>query len=263
MGTQQGMRIGLPQNVRDRLDPSSRYGLRVTLFAIATVLVAVPFSFLLLQVLRQGPVTRIDQGAAEDLYRAAADRPAVIEVFKVISLLGKPLWLGIAIGAGALYAAFHGRRRLALYLIVTAIGGGLVDSAVKVLVNRPRPEIEDQLVHVFGKSFPSGHAMSSTVTYGALLLVFLPVLSRRARIAAFAGTIVLVLLIGLSRLLLGVHFISDVVAGYVLGLAWLIGATAAFSIWRTEEGKEPVHPTEGLEPEAAEDLRADAVSDHR
>jgi undecaprenyl-diphosphatase len=254
------MRMALPQNVRNRLDPSGRYGLRVTLIGIAIVLVAVPFSFLLLQVLSQGPVTRIDHGAAQRLYRAAAGHPALIDALKIISLLGKPLWLGIAIAIGAAYAAWHGRVRLALYLAVTAIGGGLVDSAVKVLVNRPRPAIEDPLVHAFGKGFPSGHAMSSTVTYGALLLVFLPILSRRARIAAFAATIVLLLLIGLSRLLLGVHFISDVIAGYVLGLAWLIGSTAAFSIWRTEEGKEPVHPAEGLEPEAADDLRADAVS---
>jgi undecaprenyl-diphosphatase len=254
------MRMALPQSVRNRLDPSGRYGLRVTLFAIATVLVAVPFSFLLLQVLSKGPVTRIDHGAAERLSRVAAGHPALVDVLKIISLLGKPLWLGIAIAVGAAYAAWHGRRRLALYLVVTAIGGGLVDSAIKLLVNRPRPEIDDRLVHAFGKSFPSGHAMSSTVTYGALLLVFLPALSRRARIAACTATVVLLLLIGMSRLLLGVHFISDVIAGWVLGLAWLMAATAAFSIWRTEEGKEPVHPTEGLEPEAAEDLRADAVS---
>ena len=252
------MRMALPQTVRSRLDPTARYGLRVTLVAIATVLVAVPFSFLLLQVLSEGPVTRIDQGAAVRLYRVAQSHPAVAEILKAISLIGKPLWLAIAIGLGAAYVAWHGRRRLALYLVVTAIGGGLVDSAVKLLVNRPRPEIEDPLVHAFGKSFPSGHAMSSVVTYGALLLVFLPVLSRRGRIAAFVATTGLVLFIGLSRLLLGVHFISDVVAGYVLGLAWLMGSTAAFSIWRKEEGKEPVHPTEGLEPEAAADLRADA-----
>ena len=164
------------------------------------------------------------------------------------------MWLGIAIALGAAYAFWRGHQRLALYLVVTAIGGGLVDSAVKILVNRPRPDIENPLIHAFGKSFPSGHAMSSTVTYGALLLVFLPVLKPRHRIAAFVATGVLLVLIGLSRLLLGVHFISDVVGGYVLGLAWLIGSTAAFSIWRKEEGKEPVHPTEGLEPEAAADL---------
>jgi undecaprenyl-diphosphatase len=248
------MRMAFPQSVRNRFDPTGRYGLRVTLIAIATVLVAVPFSFLLLQVLRQGPVTRVDRGAAQRLFEIATNHPALVRPLKAISLLGKPLWLAFAVAAGAAYAAWRGRRRLALYLVVTAIGGGLVDSAVKLLVNRPRPDVGDPLVYAFGKSFPSGHAMSSTVTYGALLLVFLPILSRRARFAAFVGTAALLVAIGLSRLLLGVHYISDVIAGWVLGLAWLTGSTAAFSIWRKEEGREPVHPTEGLEPEAAADL---------
>jgi undecaprenyl-diphosphatase len=248
------MRMALPKSVRKRFDPTERYGLRVTLFALALVLVAVPFSFLLLEVLSHGPMTRLDQGAAQRVFRIAADRPWLASTLRWVSWLGKPLWLGIAVAIGAAYAAWRGHRRLALYLVVTAIGGGLVDSAVKLLVNRPRPHVDHPLVYAFGKSFPSGHAMSSTVTYGALLLVFLPVLSRRARVVAFVATVVLLLAIGMSRLLLGVHFISDVLAGYVLGLAWLIGATAAFSIWRREEGKPPVHPTEGLEPESAADL---------
>ena len=54
---------------------------------------------------------------------------------------------------------------------------------------------------------------------------------------------------------LGVHYISDVLGGYVLGLAWLAASTAAFSIWRVERGRRPVEPIEGLEPEAATDLR--------
>jgi undecaprenyl-diphosphatase len=91
------------------------------------------------------------------------------------------------------------------------------------------------------------------------VLVFLPVLGRRGRIAAIAASIVVVLLIGSSRLLLGVHFISDVVGGYVLGVAWLLAATAVFGIWRKEEGKRPADLTEGVEPEAGADLRGEAV----
>jgi undecaprenyl-diphosphatase len=95
--------------------------------------------------------------------------------------------------------------------------------------------------------------MSSLVTYGALLLVFLPLLPRARRHLAAGATAVLVLAIGCSRLLLGVHFVSDVVGGYVLGAAWLVAGVAAFETWRVEEGRRRTHPLdEGVEPEVTE-----------
>jgi undecaprenyl-diphosphatase len=96
--------------------------------------------------------------------------------------------------------------------------------------------------------------MSSTVVYGALLLVFLPLVARRLRPALIAAVALLVGAIGFSRLALGVHYISDVLGGYVLGLAWLAASVAAFSTWRVERGRPPVDALEGLEPEVAADL---------
>jgi undecaprenyl-diphosphatase len=251
------MRGGLPIAVRRRLDPAERYGLRVTLFAIAVVLVAVPFSYLLIEVLRDGPFTAFDRDTATKLHDQVRGREGLIAFLKVVSFLGKPLLLGVAVAAGSVFVVSRGRKRLALYLVVTAIGGGLVDSAVKVLVNRSRPEIDDPFIHAFGKSFPSGHAMSSVVTYGALLLVLLPALRRRGRVLAYVTTLVLIIAIGLSRLMLGVHYVSDVLGGWALGLAWLVASTAAFSIWRQEQGKPPVDPAQGVEPEAGAALKGD------
>jgi membrane-associated phospholipid phosphatase len=244
-----------------RLDPERRFELRIVLFAIALILVAVPFSYLLFEVIREGPFTRFDETTANDLHRRVVGNDELITALHGISLLGKPLLLGICIAAGAIFAYVRGRRRLALFLVLTSIGGGLVDSAVKIAVNRPRPVVEEPLAHAFGKSFPSGHAMSSTVTYGALVLVFLPMIPRAWRWVVVGVTGLLVLAIGASRLLLGVHFVSDVLGGYALGLAWLCGCAALFNIWRVEEGKpkaEVVH--EGLEPEAESDLTHPAES---
>jgi undecaprenyl-diphosphatase len=243
--------------MRARLDPAARYGLRVTLVALAVILVAVPFTFLLVQVLHHGPLTRVDLRVAGDLHRWMLRHRSLYGVVKGVSLLGKPLLLGLAVAVGCAYTYWRGRARLATYLLVAAIGGGLVDSAVKVMVNRPRPVLDEPIATAIGKSFPSGHAMSSMVTYGALLLIFLPALRGRWRVVGIAGTATLVFAIGLSRILLGVHYVSDVIAGWTLGLAWLLGATAAFSIWRTEEGKPPVDVSEGVEPEAAPDLRGE------
>jgi undecaprenyl-diphosphatase len=240
---------------RVRTSPVERYGVRLTLFALAIVLVTVPFATLVFEVVAKGPLTRLDGDVANRMNDWVNGWPGVVSALDLVSGLGQPFTLGVVVTIGAVYAFARGRRRLALYLVVTVVGGGLVDSAVKVLVNRPRPIVDHPIATAWGQSFPSGHAMSSTVAYGALLLVFLPAIPRRWHIRAIAGVVALVLAIGLSRLFLGVHFVSDVIGGYVLGLAWLAAATAAFSIWRTDEGRRPVEPTEGLEPEAAPALK--------
>jgi undecaprenyl-diphosphatase len=251
------MERGLPQAVQRRLDPEARFGLRATLFGVALVLVAVPFSYLVLQVLSKGPFERWDLRTAESIHRWVLRRPSLVRTLDVVTNLGKPVTLGLLVTVGAAYVFWRGRRRLALYLVVAVVGGGLVDTAVKLAVNRPRPKLDHPLAHALGKSFPSGHAMSSIITYGVLLLVFLPVLGRVGRLVAFILVVALVAAIGASRLLLGVHFVSDVLGGWVLGLAWLAAVTGAFSIWRQEEGKPPVGVTEGVEPEAAAALSGD------
>lgn len=241
---------------RRRLDPEERYGLRLTLFAVAFLLVAVPFGLLLEQVKRHGTLVRADTAAARDLHRWVVGSPNLVRAFKVLSFFGSPDWFYVIVPLAALLVWRRGRNRLAVFLVVTTLGGGLLDTVVKVVVSRPRPSLVDPVATAHGKSFPSGHAMSSTIGYGALLLVFLPVVAPRLRAAVVAGFALLVLAIGFSRLALGVHYITDVLGGYVLGLAWLAASTAAFSAWRVERGKPPVEPLEGLEPEAARDLTA-------
>lgn len=254
-GRPERMRAGLPHAVRRRLDPAERYGLRLTLFAVAVVLVTVPFFTLLFQVLDQGSLTEIDGRLANRLNRGVHASPVAVDVLQAISFLGKPIFLAGVIAVAAGFAWHRGRQRVAVFLLTTALGGGLVDSAVKILVDRPRPEVDHPVATALGKSFPSGHAMSSTIVYGAVLLVFMAALPRRRRSLALAATAALVLSIGISRLLLGVHFLSDVLGGWVLGLAWLAGATAVFEVWREERGSRPAHPlAEGVEPEAGRDL---------
>lgn len=251
----------LPPAVRRRLDPAERYGLRLTLFAVALILVAVPFGILTDQVVRSGPLLAVDQGVADAVHAWTRRQPEWFVTFvKAVSWVGRPPFLSVAVGIGSLYVLRHHRVRLCLFLVTTGLLGGLVDTAVKVLVNRPRPEFEEPIAHALGKSFPSGHAMSSTVVYGALLLVFLPMVPRRGRGLAIGVTGALVLLIAASRMALGVHFLSDVVGGIVLGLAWLCASVAAFRIWREERGRRPAPVLEGVEPEAAADLKAPATS---
>ena len=240
--------------VRRRLDPDGRYGLRVTLFAVAFLLVAIPFGLLLNQVQTNGSLIRLDTSAARHLHDWVRGSDDLVRELKILTFFGSPVWFYIIVIPAIVWVWRRGHTRLAVFLIVTTLGGGLLDTVVKEVVARPRPSLAEPVASAHGKSFPSGHAMSSTVAYGALLLVFLPAIGRRYRPIVFAGTVALVAAIGFSRLALGVHYITDVLGGYVLGLAWLAASVAAFSTWRVDRGRPAVEVSEGLEPEAADDL---------
>lgn len=246
------MEHGLPDAAADKLAPQARYGLRELLVGIAVVLIGVPFGLLLHEVTTDGPLTELDESAAQWLHTRVVDNDGLEAAMHALSYLGKPIVLMFAVGLPALWLLRRGARKLVVFLAVVSLGGGAVDTVVKVAVGRPRPTFDEPIATAFGNSFPSGHSMSSLVCYGALLLVFLPLLPRPARRWAVAGTALLVLAIGFSRLALGVHFLSDVLGGYVLGAAWLIGSVAAFEIWREERGRRTTDPlTEGVEPEEA------------
>ena len=246
--------MGLPAAVKRRLDPGERFGLRVTLFAIALILVGIPFGLLLDQVKTNGRLVKIDTSAANNLHGWVGSHHWVQTTCEVLSFLGSPPWFYLLITSAALWWWLRrGHKRLAIYLLTTGLVGGLVDSVVKIAVNRHRPSLEHPIATAHGKSFPSGHTMLATYGYGALLLTFLPLIPRRWRGLAIGGWLLMVVAIGSARLGLGVHYITDVLGGFVLGLAWLAASTAAFSIWRSERGKGEVHPTEGLQPEVVRD----------
>lgn len=159
----------------------------------------------------------LDRGIYEALY--AGGRPALILVARVFTFLGEPT---ILIGAGFLVAAwlwYRQRGRFALgLLLVILVGRGLAE-VQKYWIARARPTLEPHLVVVKTSSFPSGHATSSMIFYLTLALALAPPAWRRI---AAAGAILLSLLIGTSRVMLGVHWPSDVVGGWSFGLLWVL-----------------------------------------
>lgn len=243
------VRTWLPSAIRQRLDPAQRFGLRITLVGVTVFLLALPFTALARQVLRNGPLVAVDEAVALEVHGAMSESRVSLEILEAITFLGRPVWFLPVVALVGAQLWRRGLRRLATFVVVASAGGGLVNLAVKLTVNRNRPVFDEPLAEALGKSFPSGHAMGSTVVYGALLLVFLPALPRSRRVPVAVGTVVLVLAIGASRIGLGVHYLSDVVAGYLLGLAWLCGNVAAFRIWREERGRPAVSAAEGIEPE--------------
>ena len=231
---------------------------RRSLAPLATVTAAAfLFALLLLLVrLRWAPLESADHGAATWLNSLVAGHSVVVSIVKAVTWLGSGGVLWTLIGAAAVVLALRRRWRLTAYLLVAGAGALVLDPVLKALVGRLRPVVAHPIAHGNGNSFPSGHALGSIVCYGALFLVFLPAARGMWRRVLTAVIVTLIAAIGISRLLLGVHYISDVLGGWTLGLTWL-GLTAfAFELSRQAAGA-PVTDlvTEGLEPEARADLK--------
>jgi undecaprenyl-diphosphatase len=245
------------------LRPAEHFTGRSLLGLFAVVGAGSGFGLLLMLVRFQwDPMYRVDHGVADQLNDFVSARGPLVTVLQALTDLGgRPIMMWL-VGIVAVGLLIRGQRRLAVYLLVTGVGALILDPSLKLLVGRIRPAVDVPVASAPGNSFPSGHALGATVAYGALLLIFLPVASRRLRALAIWVFAAIVVLVGFTRVALGVHYVSDVVAGWLLGLAWL-GVTAyAFRLWRRETGR-PVPPiTEGIELEAADDLAPASREDH-
>lgn len=232
--------------------PTTRFGGRAFLAAGALALVAVPFA-LILQLVegKWAPLLAADSGARDSLHGFAVTSAGFVTAMQLISDSGSALAWQVVLGVVVLWLLWRRLPRLALFVVITAVGSSLLNTVVKTAVNRLRPVLTDPVVRESGLSFPSGHAQAAIVGYAVLLLVFFPVLHGAWRRVAITLALFMVLAIGFSRIALGVHYVSDVVGGFVLGAAWVAAMAAAFNAMRVDRGRRAVDPREGLEPERA------------
>ena len=228
----------------------ARFGARAVFAGAALLLVAVPFGLLLFLVEDSWrPLVRMDGGARDDLHAVALHHEGLVGALKLLSTIGSAVvYIPLFAAVAAWLAWWQRLPRLAAFVVVTTAGSALLNSLVKLAVDRARPVLDDPVAHAAGMSFPSGHAQSAMVAASVLLLVFLPLLRGAWRWVAVGGAVVYVLAIGFARVTLGVHYVSDVLAGYVLGAAWVAAMIAAFNAWRRERGRPAADPAEGLEP---------------
>ncbi len=153
--------------------------------------------------------------------------------FTTMTLIGTPVGLGILLAIVGVILLLRGRWRWAMYLAVTAGIGGLLNLLLKSWFARARPDLAEALRHATGYSFPSGHAMGSTICFLALSYVAFRVLHRwRDRAAALAFACTMILAIASSRIYLGVHWISDIGGGIAAGLIWFAASTVAYETFR-------------------------------
>ncbi|MET8157859.1 phosphatase PAP2 family protein [Sphaerisporangium sp. NPDC005289] len=241
---------------RRRMDKDARLGLRLSLASGALFLVLVPFTLLLVLVKTSfGPLNRLDEGAANSLHAYAVDHPAWVSFLRLwTDVFGPGPWR-IVVGAAAVWLVYKRAPRLAAWAVTTITVGGLLGLALKVVVARARPHLPNPVDLAPGSSFPSGHAVNATLGVGIVLLLVMPLLSHRQRVAAWITGAIIVLGVAYTRVALGVHWVSDVVAGVVFGAAVVAATAAAFETWRRDIGRRPAEPhREGVEPEAMQDI---------
>ncbi|WP_109125884.1 phosphatase PAP2 family protein [Dyella sp. C11] len=171
-----------------------------------------------------------DEALAQDLSTDMS--PGVLRLVAAVSHLGD---LGsVAAATTVILAVLLWRRhlRLAACWTIAMVGVVPINSGLKAIFQRPRPLHSHGFIVEHGWSFPSGHAFGATVFYGMLAYVLLRLLPPQWHRWIVAGAVLMIGIIGLSRIVLQVHYLSDVMAGYISGMAWLVVCIAGAEAWR-------------------------------
>src|SRR5215207_3912346 len=223
--------------MRSRFKPRDREELRILLSAVAVLAMVWIFAALASEV-REDDTRQFDEWVLNAL-RQDGDRSQLKGPrwltwgAQDITALGSPTVLGLTVLAVTGYLFLHGLYRNGLFIFVASIGGWFLNWSLKMVFARARPSIVPHLREVVSSSFPSGHALTSAAVYltlGALLMRIAE--GRLAKYYCIAVAMFVTFLVGLSRVFLGVHYPSDVIAGWLIGMSW---ALLCWAVERTLE----------------------------
>lgn len=177
------------------------------------------------------PVREVDQqiyGWARGLRNTE-----ITPLFVWATVVGTPVGLAVIVAIFSSILALQKRFRWVAYLAFTGIGGGLMNILLKSFFVRSRPDLAEALRQAHGYSFPSGHAMGTTIVMAALsYLAMRATASWSLRSAALSVATTLVILISFSRIYLGVHWASDIAAGIAAGAIWVAATTLGYEVFR-------------------------------
>ena len=209
------------------------------IFAIASFVLA--FGHIAEEVV-EGDATKFDQTIllffrnADDLSDPIGT-PWVEEMARDITALGGYTILSFVMCAVVIYLLMARQRAAACWILTAVVGGVLLSNVLKLAFERPRPDIVPHAVHVFTTSFPSGHATLSAITYLTLgtLLASLHA-SLRFKVYFLSLAVLLTLAVGVSCIYLGVHYPTDVLAGWCVGAAWAALCWTIFN-WLQRRGR--------------------------
>ena len=181
--------------------------------------------------------------------------PAMTTLAIIVTNVGSTVSMTIIATAAVIFLLVKRRWGDAILVATVGTGAWILVRVGKATVGRERPPIEFRLATETNESFPSGHALASAAILGVLLVVMLPLIeNRNARVAVLAGVGLFTVSIGLTRLYLGVHWATDVIGGWVTGLAWLALCLTVRQVWRRTRGRPELlvsEPGPGGDPDPA------------
>lgn len=213
-------------HVLDRLTRDGYLGLHLLAGMLASVAALALFGAVAQDVLAHGELRALDLPLAQWLHEHTA--PRGVAQFRAVTWLGSVLAIALLTLVVALPLGVRGRYRLLAGWLAANAGAGVLVLVLKATFRRDRPSFADPYVYEPTSSFPSGHALGSIVAYGMVAYLLATLLrSFAARTAAIILGGFLVLAIGISRLYLGAHYLTDVLAGYAAGAVWLTATITA------------------------------------
>jgi membrane-associated phospholipid phosphatase len=158
-------------------------------------------------------------------------QPAMVVLLRTVTNIGSLVGLAAIVAVVVTVLLVRKERASAIFVGVTAGAGALLNLGLKLIFARARPDLATALAVARGFSFPSGHAMDSFITFGALVCIALrQPWPWKAKSAVLAAALTMVVLVGLSRVYLGVHWTSDIAGGWSAGAVWLTFAVTAFEM---------------------------------
>jgi undecaprenyl-diphosphatase len=216
-----------PRNfLRSRLDPATATGLVLTAALIGIVVTGTVVGLFAWMIRRDLGVVTVD--LAVERWAEARATDFTDGVLGALTHLGDTetiIGIGIAVGA---YGLWRWRRwAVPIFVMMVVLGQMLISNTIKVLIDRARPELRPR-ADFTGTSFPSGHTTAATATYLAVALVLAIGSSPKARAALAGAALAIGVAVGCTRVLLGVHFFSDALAGLAIGLSWFGLCAVAF-----------------------------------
>ena len=218
-----------------RFERGGYLGLHLTIGLIISLAALWLFGGVTEDVVNHDPLTQFDLTLLNWLHQH--DTPSGLSIFAIISWFGSPLVIVTGAVLVAVRLAWLRRRLLLAGWVAALAGGGILDTALKHIIQRPRPIYAAAFLHGTSYSFPSGHAMGSLVGYGMLayFLVVFWATRQLLQVTIIAASFILIAAIGFSRLYLGVHYFSDVIGGYAGGILWLSTCITAVEIARRQQ----------------------------